>query len=754
MALLISIPVCLAAQSNPVTFAIKSKTQTKQLKPGDKFGVQVIAQIKEGWHLYSTTQQAGGPVATRITLPAGQPFKLAGAIESAAPLTELDPNFGIDTRFYEDSAVFTLPIAVSTSAAPIEGKQRLQVNVFFQTCNDKFCLPPRTIKLFSNLDLAANAPGQTQAETTDATNTPLANQSPQATGAPEPDPNSSTGQAQTSSSSAAVTVASPTPVHFGVDSNRSLISFIWLAMSLGALSLLTPCVFPMIPITVSYFTNHTTGNHSAAARDAFIYALGIVLTFTVLGVLLAMLFGAAGINKFAASPWINLLITAIFIGFAISLFGGYNLAIPSSVLTKLDALSRGKESTRFLGPLLMGLTFSLTSFTCTAPFVGTLLVMAAQGKWLYPIVGMLAFSSVFALPFFVLALVPQLISQLPKAGGWLNSVKVVMGLLEIAAAMKFLSNVDLIWHWGVFTREVVLASWVAVATLITVYLLGNFRLSHDSPGERIGALRLMIALMMLSLGLYLVTGLFGARLGELESFLPPTIENSSSAGSAIRGSGRPQAHELSWITNDYESGLRQARGENKPLFIDFTGYTCTNCRWMEVNMFTKVSVEEELVKYVRVRLYTDGEGQPYEGFQRMQQEKFGTVALPLYAVVNGDGNTITTFSGLTRNQAEFVSFLKIGQAKFGSGPRGLNSEARHSFSESGTKKSSSAFIDRDLCRTLFVEECAERIRTRDGLTEMDFCSTKLPSTSKSHYHRQTALFRANSERERIAQRAC
>lgn len=422
----------------------------------------------------------------------------------------------------------------------------------------------------------------------------------------------------------------------------------------------------MVPITVSYFTNHAAGNRGGAVRDASLYALGIILTFTAIGVLLAVLFGAAGINKFAASPWINLTVTAIFISFALSLLGAYNLQVPSSVLTKLDAVSRHKESSRIIGLLLMGLTFSLTSFTCTAPFVGTLLVMASQGKWIYPIIGMLAFSTVFAMPFFVLALAPQLVSQLPKSGGWLNSVKVVMGFLEIAAAMKFLSNVDLVWHWGIFTREVVLASWLAVTLLITLYLLGKFQLSHDSPVERIGAVRLMIALVSLALGFYLLSGLFGRRLGEFESFLPPPIENSSSAILTTDNNSATVINgDLIWITNDYATALKQAKVENKPLFIDFTGYTCTNCRWMEVNMFTKTSVREELTKYVRVRLYTDGEGQLYQGFQQMQQDDFGTVALPLYVVSNGSGRPLTTFPGLTRNEAEFVSFLKTGQEKFG-----------------------------------------------------------------------------------------
>jgi thiol:disulfide interchange protein len=691
-----------AAAQNPVTWSIKANAPGS-LNPGDKFSAQVTAQIQGGWHLYSLTQGGGGPIPTRITVPDGQPFKLAGSVRGPRPRVAMDPNFEINTETHEGRATFNVPLAAAADAPA--GGQSLNVNVRYQACNDKNCLPPRTAKLSAPITLVALstvAPTSAQSEakqnakpsptpTTAAVRSTNANNSKtQASLTPGASSSQETGtasqqSAETNSQSNAngSQPASAGPVVFNtgaIGPNGSPWSFIWLAMTVGAVSLLTPCVFPMVPITVSYFTNHAARNRAGAVRDATIYALGIILTFTALGVALAVLFGAAGINKFAANPWINLLITGIFISFALSLFGAFNLRVPSSILTKLDALSRGAEgaggSGRIIALLLMGLTFSLTSFTCTAPFVGTLLVMAAQGKWMYPVIGMLAFSTVFALPFFILALAPQLVSQLPKSGGWLNSVKVVMGLLEIAAAMKFLSNVDLVWHWGIFTREVVLASWIAVALLITLYLLGKFQLSHDSPIERIGAVRLMIALVTLAFGFYLLTGLFGRRLGELESFLPPAIENSSFAISAPGNNVAAITNgELRWITNDYDAALKQAKAENKPVFIDFTGYTCTNCRWMEVNMFTKNPVKEELAKYVRVRLYTDGEGQPFEGFQQMQQERFGTVALPLYAVVDGDGKSLVTFPGLTRDQTEFVSFLKTGEAKFAPVSASLNREA-------------------------------------------------------------------------------
>ncbi|HEX9963258.1 MAG TPA: cytochrome c biogenesis protein CcdA, partial [Pyrinomonadaceae bacterium] len=439
--------------------------------------------------------------------------------------------------------------------------------------------------------------------------------------------------------------------------NTDFGSFIWLAITVGALSLLTPCVFPMIPITVSYFTNHSAGSRAKSVRLALVYSIGIIMTFTALGMLLAIFVGAAGINLFAANPWVNLLITGIFLFFAFNLFGSYEINIPTSILTRLDNMTRSHEGegSGIVGALLMGLTFTLTSFTCTSPFVGTILVSASQGSWQMPLIGMLAFSTVFALPFFVLALVPQWVSQLPRAGGWMNSIKVSMGFLEIAAAMKFLSNVDLVWHWGIFTRPVVLAIWIAIGIILAIYLLGKFQLSLDSKPERIGAFRLVSAIVSLAISFYLLTGLFGARLGELESFLPPVTENARSFNNS------KSTDEPTWINNDFESALKQAKAENKMVFVDFTGYTCTNCRWMEANMFPKREVETELNKFVLARLYTDGNGEVYERQQQFQEQTFQTVALPFYAVFDADGKPLATFPGLTRNTQEFVDFLRKTQ---------------------------------------------------------------------------------------------
>jgi thiol:disulfide interchange protein len=630
--ILFALPAISLAQ-NPTKWSLDSGAKGKTLKKDEIFKAKLKAEIEEGWHLYAVEQPEGGPFPTQITVADEAPFKVDGKIISPNPITKLDPNFQIETKFFERQAEFNLPIkAVNETNA-----DALAVNVRFQVCNDTICLPPKTVKVsFAGFeDVKKNSIASQTNQTVQTANS-------------------------TNSTNFNNSKNSANTVNFGNSTNptdSSLWSFLWLAVSLGALSLLTPCVFPMIPITVSYFTNHSAGNRAKAVKLASIYSLGIILTFTILGMLLAIFVGAAGITLFAANPYVNLLITGIFLFFAFNLFGAYEIAVPTGVLTKLDNLTRSKEGegSGIVGALLMGLTFTLTSFTCTSPFVGTILVSASQGDWQKPLVGMLAFSTVFALPFFALALAPQYVSSLPRAGGWMNSIKVAMGFLEVAAAMKFISNVDLIWKWGIFTRPIVLAIWIAIGVILAIYLLGKFQLPHDSKPERIGAFRLMSAIFSLAISFYLLTGLFGAKLGEIEAFLPPDLENSSA-----RMFGR-NSERLKWIENDYQGALAKAKTENKLVFVDFTGYTCTNCRWMEANVFPKREVEAVLSRFVLARLYTDDGSEINNRHQAFEQNTFGTVALPFYAVIDGDGKTIATFPGLTRNVQEFVDFLQKTQ---------------------------------------------------------------------------------------------
>ncbi len=633
----IFLPLSAFAQ-DPAKWSISFEPQSTQIKSGDKFKGLLKAGIDEGWHLYALEQPDGGPIATTIKVPDGAAIMIDGKIVSQKPIIRDDPLFvGMDgkalvTKFFADSATFTIPLkaTVDTTADAVS------IDVRFQLCNDRICLPPRTFRV--------SLTGAQDVKKLNANNaeTPAASNSNTSTSTYSPTNNQ--GQ--------------PT----------DLWSFIWLAITFGAISLLTPCVFPMIPITVSYFMKHADGDRTRTIKLATVYSAGIIATFSLLGMLLAVVFGAAGINLFAANPWVNLAIGAIFIFFAFNLFGFYEITVPASLLTKLDKITRTEEGkgSAYLGALLMGLTFTLTSFTCTSPFIGTLLVSTAQGDWKMPLLGMLVFSTVFALPFFVLATVPRLLSSLPRSGGWLNSVKVVMGFLEVAAAMKFLSNVDLVWGAGfnasgalnygkIFTRELVLIVWVVIGLGICSYILGFFKFRHDSPLKKVTPLRFIFATLFFGLCIYLTTGVLGRKLGELESFLPP--KNKESVFNVLGN----RHEELQWMTNNYEAALLRAKTENKLVLIDFTGYTCTNCRWMEANMFPLPEVKAEMEKFVLVSLYTDGEGEIYERQQQMEQEMFGTVALPFYAVVDGNGKIIASFPGLTRSSAEFVDFLKKAQ---------------------------------------------------------------------------------------------
>lgn len=625
LAMLLAFVSGVSAQ-DPAKWKLESEKRDSEIRSGEAATFRLSATIEPGWHLYSLDQPEGGPIPMTIRLADGLPASLRGEIKAGKPKSQPDPNFivngkPLETRFYSDKAEFQITIL---ALAPLRVED-VAFDVRYQLCNDTFCLPPRTKRVSLAGEAAppaADKPTQGQTLNPASSIQPPTDWQQNRTAAPGP--------------------------------TTDLWAFLWLAATLGAISLLTPCVFPMIPITVSYFANHSQGSRSRSLKMAAVYSFGIVATFTMLGMLLAVFVGAAGINLFAANPWVNILIAVIFLAFAFNLFGAYEITVPAGLLSRLDRMTRSYEGEGggIVGALLMGLTFTLTSLTCTSPFVGTILVSASQGNWQMPLIGMLAFSTVFAVPFFVLALVPQWISQLPRAGGWMTSVKVTMGFLEVAAAMKFISNVDLVWKWGIFTRTAVLAIWIAIAVTLALYLLGKFQLAHDSKPERIGSIRLIGAILSLAVSFYLLTGLWGNRLGEIEAFLPPEPEAAAASGP----SGKTAEPE--WIVNDFDAALAKAKVEKKRIFVDFTGYTCTNCRWMEANIFPRPAVRREMEKFVLARLYTDGDGEIYRRQQKLEEEMFGTVALPFYAILEADGQPVATFPGLTRNEAEFVDFLR------------------------------------------------------------------------------------------------
>jgi thiol:disulfide interchange protein DsbD len=404
----------------------------------------------------------------------------------------------------------------------------------------------------------------------------------------------------------------------------------------------------MIPITMSFFLNQSEGRSRAQqVFQAALFCLGIIALFTLIGFSLTALVGPFGVIQLASNPWVNAVIAAVFIALAFSMFGAFEIQLPSGLLTKLNAAS---GSGGVAGTLLMGLTFSLTSFACVGPFVGTLLAASVTGNRLQPTLGMMSFATGLALPFFVLAMFPSVLKKMPRSGGWLARVKVVMGFVILAWALKYLSNVDQVLQWNFLTRERFLAAWFVLFLLPGLYLLGQLAMEGIKRDENVSIGRMLTGSLFVIFAVSLLPGMFGAKLGELEGYIPLPSEGSIGASPA-------SGEKLTWMKNDLKGALAKARAEGKLVFVNFTGYACTNCHWMKANMFTRGDIREAMSKFVLVELYTDGTDAMSEENQKLQESKFQTVAIPFYAILDPDEKVIATFPGLTKNPGEYLAFL-------------------------------------------------------------------------------------------------
>jgi len=600
---------------SPVSLSAKIDSNARS---GEVVKVVVTAEMDSEWKIYALRDQGEGPIATRVTV-LGDIIKDSGLVEEAEPIEKYDDGFLTITKTHQGGAIFTAPILLNEDIPP--GDYNLEVVVLFQVCNESLCYPPKEEFITVPITIDSGDPRE------DRLSIVLVS-----------DVFDKSGN-----------------INLEAAIDQGFFSFVLLAISMGFLALLTPCVFPMIPITVSFFTQQGESKQGKPLKNAIIYTLGIIATFSILGFILALTLGASGANQLASNPWVNLFIAALFIYFALSLFGMYEIEVPQ----KLRQFSLNQEGRGgVIGTLFMAVTFTLTSFTCTVQFVGLLLVAASQGQWFWPMIGMIVFSAAFAFPFFFLALFPQYLAKMPKSGGWLNSVKVVMGFLELAAAFKFLSNTDLVWGWGFFSHNAVLAVWAILMLLVGFYLLGKIQLPHDSPLVSVSVQRLMLSAAFLTFGLYLTSGLFGQRIhGIIYAYLPPIVEADTGA---VSTNGNSMAEDFKWY-RDLEKGLSEAKVTSKPVFIDFTGYTCTNCRWMEANIFTKREVKDRFNEMILVQLYTDG-GPNHRENQEYEIERFGTAALPFYVIISPNDEIITTFPGMTRDLNNFLDFLDEGLA--------------------------------------------------------------------------------------------
>jgi thiol:disulfide interchange protein DsbD len=458
---------------------------------------------------------------------------------------------------------------------------------------------------------------------------------------------------------------------------QGLPAFLIAAFGAGFLALLTPCVFPMVPITVSFFQKQSEKQHHRPVTMASVYCLGIIATFTILGLVMSILFGPGALKTIANNSWLNLFIAGVLVFFGLNLLGMFELRMPGWLLT-YSANQEGRGG--FIGVLFMALTFTLTSFTCTFAFVGALLVYASQGDRIWPTLGLLAFSTAFSLPFFFLALFPSILQRLPRSGGWMNVVKVLMGLIEIGAAFKFFNAADLSWNGQavIFDYHVVMSAWMITSIAAGMYLLGTYRLPHDVPTENIGVVRFLTAMSFLGLASYLSVGLFGTEKPQgkvwqyIAAFAAPQFHLGTDP------IGPYSEHGGLKYALDFERAMEFAIEKNQPLFLDFTGVNCTNCRYMENGTMSRPEIEDRLRNFVRVQLFTDVVPIPdvaeanriYAYNVQLQERWFGDVTLPSYVVIPPDRAALEDTSRIlanlegARSETEFATFLDLGLSRW------------------------------------------------------------------------------------------
>ena len=606
---------------DPVQWSLEVQPATAT--PGERAVARLTATIEEGWRLYAPTTPKGGPIPTELTLT-DSPAVEGWTVHQPEPKTKFDPNFQSETQTYNNEVVFLFDLTLSENAEL--GTTELEANTRYNACNDRLCLPPTRKAASASFAIAATS-------TERAAAIPAGYM-----------------EAKPAAETVVVTAVTPPRTAPSVPSpnEEGFIQFAALAFGFGILAIFTPCVFPMIPITMSYFVSTNTGSRRQSLIQATIFCVGVIVLFTGIGAAVSAIIGPFGLTQLGSSVPVNLLITAVFIAFGLSLLGVFEITVPSSALTSLNKVSnRGG----LLGTLVMGLVFALASFACTGPFIGALLAGSIQGDLSWPIFGMLMFSTGLALPFFFLALFPAYLSRMPKSGGWLARTKITVSFLIFAAALKYLSNVDQVYQWYILTRERYLAVWIVLLAMAGFYLLGMLRIGDDESGSA-GPGRLGLGGLFLVLAVSLIPGMFGARLGELDAYVP-SPEYSGLTNAGFGGAGEANK----WIKDDYAKALELSRQTGKPLLISFTGYTCTNCHWMKANMFTRPPIAESLKGLVLLELYTDGANDLSQASQEMQLDRFGTVAIPYYAIIWSDESVIAEFPGRTRDTEEFLQFL-------------------------------------------------------------------------------------------------
>jgi thiol:disulfide interchange protein DsbD len=609
------------------------------------------ASIDEGWHLYSQDVPPDGPEATEFTYTKSDKYELVGKTTEGKGHVVDDPVFNMKIKYFSDHAEFRQTVKLLDPNI-----HKIETMVYFMVCDDSKCLPPTE----EEFEFVINKKKESTAKT------------------------------ETNENAIAKTKTEDSD-----SSKKGLWGIFFVAFLSGFAALLTPCVFPMIPMTVSFFTKQSK-TKAIGVRNAIIYGISIIVIYVLLGSAVTAIFGADALNALATNVWFNIIFFLILVIFAASFLGAFEIMLPNSWANKVDSqANRGG----LIGIFFMALALAIISFSCTGPIVGTLLVEAASKGGIAPIVGMFGFSLAIALPFALFAAFPGWLNSLPKSGGWLNTVKVVLGFLELALAFKFLSQADLVLQTHFLEREVFIAIWIAIFGALALYLFGKIQLPHDSPLTHISVGRLFLGLFTLTFTVYMIPGLWGAPLNLISAFPPPLEYSESPYGvgySKIAGgasssehSDLPEgAHLLAphdiLAFNDYDLGLAYAKKVGKPVMIDFTGWACVNCRKMEQNVWPKQNVLNMLKNdVVLISLYVDdkrplpngevleskikeGKKLKYIGqkWSELQQLKYKANAQPFYVLMDHDEANLIKPVGYTPDVEEYYNWLKTGVDNF------------------------------------------------------------------------------------------
>lgn len=638
---------------NPVHF----KTEWKSVSANEA-EIVFSATIDNGWHVYSTDLAGGGPISATFNIDDIKGAKTEGKlVPGANEVKKMDPIFGMEVRFFEKTAKFTQKVKLTGGAYKIVGYLE------YGACNDQNCLPPTPVEF--SYEGSAPAPAEKKndepvvaKEVTDtASATPVvtdtvapANQLAEATDYWKP----------------VVKELS----EYGAGTNKETHSWIYIffaGLVGGLLALFTPCVWPIIPMTVSFFLKRSK-DKKKGIRDAWTYGASIVVIYVTLGLAITLIFGASALNALSTNAIFNILFCLMLVVFAASFFGAFEITLPSRWSNAVD--SKAEKTTGLISIFLMAFTLSLVSFSCTGPIIGFLLVeVSTSGSIVAPAIGMLGFAIALALPFTLFAMFPSWLKSMPKSGGWMNVIKVTLGFLELAFALKFLSVADLAYGWRILDRETFLALWIVIFGLLGLYLLGKIKFPHDDDDNKVGVGRFFLALFSLAFAVYMIPGLWGAPLKAVSAFAPPM-----------------QTQDFNLYTNevhakftDYDAGMAYAKQNNKPVMIDFTGYGCVNCRKMELAVWTDPEISKILNDdYVLITLYVDEKAKLPEPIKitengtvrtlrtigdkwsYLQRSKFGANAQPFYVLIDNEGMPLNASYSYDEDIAKYKEFLLTG----------------------------------------------------------------------------------------------